>query len=281
MSSRISFSSLKDYSSQLEAVLDLFPITKSALKNRLHYKRLKSPLKAKDEFSISIDIANHLMIAPFYKGPSIKIIFEDEKFLVFDKPYKVHGHPQTYSEANTCLNFIRAEYGDRVLQVNDSSYERGLLYRLDFETSGVLCYIKLEDVYKELRENFHNLVKKKFYLAKVQGDFNLEGEHRHLLKAYGPKGSQMRVVETDGVEALLEVKKIEYDKVADSSLLEIKLMTGHRHQIRVQLAALGFPILGDELYGGPSAKRMFLHAKSYEIEFDSKLFFFESFIQKL
>ena len=79
-----------------------------------------------------------------------------------DKPANLFVHPLVYDEKNNCLSFLRT-YKPAYLGVNSKNYDRGLLYRLDFETSGVLVYVKNEIAYQYLRENFKTIAKKKTY----------------------------------------------------------------------------------------------------------------------
>jgi 23S rRNA pseudouridine1911/1915/1917 synthase len=116
-----------------------------------------------------------------------------------------------------------------------------------------------------MRHGFNERIKRKIYWAIVEGDFNQEGSWTHSFRAMGVKGAKQKVdlhYHPDAHEGHLVVQKIAYKE--GKSLLMINLKTGLRHQIRAQLSALGFPILGDELYGGKKAERLYLHALRYE-----------------
>ena len=138
---------------------------------------------------------------------------------------------------------------------------------MDFGTSGLLILAKSNEKYEEIRSNFLNIVRNKYYLAVVKGDFKFKGKFEHFLKSSGKSGSKQQVFSekiSDSVMGSLQVFKVLYQN--GYSLLLVKLQTGLRHQIGAQLSYLGFPIVGDELYGGEKSERMFLHAWRYEIQ---------------
>lgn len=221
---------------------------------------------------------------------------EDEFFLILDKPADVHCHPLSYGEGDNCLSFLREVGKYEALNVNKLSYDRGLLHRLDYGTSGVLLLSKREDVFQELRNSWNICAKEKIYFALVAGEFgkDKEGEWRHFIEAFGVKGSKMRVVSSlhsslhshsnsKAQEGRLRVELVSYSSEKDQSLLKVYLYTGVRHQIRVQLSYLGHPIVGDVLYGyksergeGDIAKRIFLHAHHYSFKWRDKNYSYSS-----
>jgi 23S rRNA pseudouridine1911/1915/1917 synthase len=135
----------------------------------------------------------------------------------------------------------------------------------------VLVLAKTEKKFDEIRNDFFQVVKEKYYLAIVKGDFDREGRWEHFFSPYGVKGSKQLVgaiEKKDHSRGVLECLKVQYMK--GYSLILVRLKTGLRHQIRAQLAFLGFPILGDTLYGGVEEKRIYLHAWRYKL--DGELF---------
>ncbi len=249
---------------------------KSALQQSLHSsgqqlkkyfssKQLQRPVTKKEILRLPLDLVNHLQINPEFVGPRPSIIKEDALYIALHKPPGIHCHPLLYSDKDTLLNFLVDEKKFEALEVNHDHYDRGLLHRLDLETSGVVLLAKTQRVHQNTREDFQHEIKRKFYWAVVNGSFDREGLWTHHLKGTGIKGSKQKVTdsETDvtspGTLAVMKVMEHE-----GKSLLLVNLKTGLRHQIRAQLSHLGFPILGDELYGGMQAERLFLHALRYE-----------------
>jgi len=252
---------------------DLLGLTSTALKKfSLSKKLLNKSAERGFVLHLPLNLLNRGHIHPEYDGPPMKIIFEDDFILAIDKASCVHTHPLSYCEKNNCLSFLRATRDDRLLNVNLANYDRGLLYRLDFETSGVLIYIKDEALHENLRANFLTLIKEKVYHCLVKGKFDKDGAHEHFFYSSGERGhkvvcsAHLSSSKKDGQKGALKVRSLNYDSSKNESLLEVILYTGLRHQIRAQLAALGFPLLGDTLYGGKPYERLCLHARSYTIE---------------
>jgi 23S rRNA pseudouridine1911/1915/1917 synthase len=235
------------------------------IKRYFSSKEQDRAVRAKDVSRLPLNFVNHSKINPAYVGPEISIISEDDNFLVLHKPPFVHCHPLAYDDKDTLLNFLVTQNKWASLHVNEAHYDRGLLYRLDYETSGVMVLAKNEKTFKYIREHFDTFMKRKFYWAIVEGEFDKDGLWTHHLKASGTKGLKQKVSDhgdPSSFEATLAVMRISSNQ--GKSLVLVKLKTGLRHQIRAQLAHLGFPILGDELYGGRQADRLFLHALRYE-----------------
>lgn len=264
---KIEFQFLYAEGSLKEALQRLLGCSGQLLKKFFSAKELSYPIQERQLIRLPIDLVNHLMINPNYEGPSIKILKETNDYLAIHKPGGVHSHPHSYNDSDTVLNFLQEENHFSCLSVNNKNYDKGLLFRLDYETSGVLIIAKSETFFEMMRSQFDKIMKRKLYLVIVEGTFNQEGEWTHFFLATGPKGSKQKVYSqrVDGShQGTLKIKKITESE--GKSLLLVELKTGLRHQIRAQLAFLGFPILGDELYGGAKSARLFLHAWRYEWE---------------
>lgn len=256
---------LQNVSSFKEALKLTLGCSGQLIKKYYSSKEQSRVIKPRDVSRLPLGLVNHMQINPHYTGPEIFILDETENFLVVHKPPGVHCHPHTYDDKDTLLNFLTQRNKWESLLVNQTSYDRGLLYRLDFETSGVVILAKNEKSYRAIRENFDTIVKRKFYWAIVDGDFDKEGRWTHHFKATGNKGVKQKVLdhsEEGTFEGTFSVVKIASGN--NKSLVLVNLRTGLRHQIRAQLSHLGFPIVGDDLYGGRNAERLFLHAFRYE-----------------
>jgi 23S rRNA pseudouridine1911/1915/1917 synthase len=261
----IEFQWLKDWPSKKEALQETLGCSGQFLKKHFSSKELQHNIRARDLTKLPIDFVNNLKINPVFKGPRPTIIQETSRYIALHKPAGVHGHPLCYSDQDTLLNFLAEEKKWESLNINTAHYDRGLLYRLDYETSGVILLAKDEAYFQSIRNEFKEKMKRKLYLVIVEGEFDKEGKWTHFFRSSGAKGSKQKVSEdfhSEAHEGSLEVKRILVKE--GKSLLVVSLETGLRHQIRAQLAHLGFPIFGDELYGGAIAPRLFLHAWKYE-----------------
>lgn len=266
----IQISFIKAFPSVKEGIFDLTGISKNQLKKyQLNKKFLEKEVVPQMSVELPLALVNDKRINPVYTGDDqLKIIYDDENIFCFIKPPKVHSHPLSYLDTKNCLSGFYQLGKGKLLEVNSDSYDRGLMYRLDYETSGVMVYLKKEDLYRTVRKDFERLAKSKSYLAIVSGR-PLFDELTHKLKAAGPKGHKM-IPSQEGVESHLSFEVLEFSKKRNQSLLKIFLKEGHRHQIRSQLSHAGFPILGDELYGGENADRLYLHSYSYAFHLNDK-----------
>jgi 23S rRNA pseudouridine1911/1915/1917 synthase len=226
------------------------------------------------ELQLPITLVNHGMIDPRYTGLPLSILFEDDDLLVLDKLPGLHCHPLSYGEGDNVLSFLRSSKITAPLAVNQDLMDRGLLYRLDFGTSGVLALAKNQQIYDCARE----LAIAKDYLCLVRGPLPKLGELHHLLAPRDERGAKMGE-HSQGTPANLLLMGQKAIGVENIHLVWVRLKTGLRHQIRAQLSLIGHPIIGDELYGGEKSSRIFLHAKRYILQKNEKRWVLHSKMQ--
>ena len=188
----------------------------------------------------------------------LNIVYEDSEVLVIDKPagLTVHpapGHPG-HTLANAILNYLPA------LAEDTASLRAGLVHRLDRDTSGLLVVAKNRAAQADLSDQFKSRTVSKSYLVLVRGRLSPESGAIEANIGRDPRKRQRMAVVAGGREARTGYRVLRY--VRGYSLLEIKPETGRTHQIRVHLAAIGFPVVGDATYGvrSPHVARQFLHA---------------------
>jgi 23S rRNA pseudouridine1911/1915/1917 synthase len=269
---------LLESTSSIEDFLKLqFRASGNKLKKHFTKKFLNRSLNAKSVLTLPLNFINDGAINPAYIGSALEIIAEDESFFVFTKNPNQFVHPLTYDESDNCLSYLR-QMRPELLEVNKENYDRGLLYRLDYETSGVMIYVKNDELYQKLRENFATVAKEKIYWCWVQGEMTLLGSFKHAFSSSEEKGKRVKVSDAAGVGQIGEfaIRPIEFNSELKRTLVEVKLKTGLRHQIRAQMAHLGHPLVGDIFYGGPEASRLYLHALSYGLDVDGLEYFWES-----
>jgi len=231
-------------------------------------KYLRKKIIKKDVLEIPIDLLNINMVWPKYTGDKVIKIVDNHLFLALSKPARVHSLPLRYNESNNLISFVREqEKSAEVFSINKDTYEKGLLYRLDYETSGLILLARNKLFYEAFRTS---LEKKKFYLAVVEGEIENDFSYAHHIGYSGEKGAVGRVSNEALKNSHLEGKKIIYDKEKNLSLVVIKLIEGKRHQIRIQLSHEGHPIVGDPIYGNHGAKRMYLHSFCYQFLYLNK-----------
>ncbi len=189
----------------------------------------------------------------------LNIIYEDDDLLVVDKPAGLTVHPAPGHPAHTLANAIVAHLS---YFPDTDSLRPGIVHRLDKDTSGVMVVAKNSVAQLNLADQFKTRSVAKTYLVLVKGHLTPEDG---IIEA--PIGRDRRhrermavVAEDKGREARTEYHVIDY--MGDYTMLEVRPETGRTHQIRVHLAAIGYPVVGDKVYGVKSAylSRQFVHA---------------------
>jgi 23S rRNA pseudouridine1911/1915/1917 synthase len=176
----------------------------------------------------------------------IKIIHDDDALVVIDKPVGVAVHPSPGWSGKTVAGHLVAA-GFRIA-TSGASERQGIVQRLDVGTSGVMVIAKSEYAYSVLKNAFRSRTVDKTYHALVQGHPDpLRGTVDAPIGRH-PKHDYKFAVMGDGKHSITHYETLEAHRFA--SLLELNLETGRTHQIRVHMAALKHPCLGDPLYGG-------------------------------
>ena len=176
----------------------------------------------------------------------LDIVWEDENMLVVNKPSGMLTHPTTIETTGTLVNALLYKYGENLSDVN-GEFRRGILHRLDRNTSGMLMVAKNNKTHEYLVEKIKQGEMTKKYLAVVKGV--IEEDEFTINKPIGRNPNQphkMAIVE-GGKESISKVKVLERFK--DATLIEVHLITGRTHQIRVHLSSIGHPVYNDTLYG--------------------------------
>lgn len=207
---------------------------------------------------------------------NIKIIYEDKNFLALNKPAGVLVHrTAANNQEETLVDWILKRYPS-IARIGDNTELRpGIVHRLDRDTSGVMLIPKTQDYFEYLKKLFQEHKVKKTYLALVYGE--VKGGALINKPISLKAGTTKRTVHGGKMtkEAITEyrpLKHLEYEGMR-FTLLEVSPKTGRTHQIRVHLASIGHPIVGDTLYSSSSYRklnpfhleRQFLHAFSLEL----------------
>ena len=169
------------------------------------------------------------------------VVYEDDAVLAVDKPAGLPVHPTATYHRNTLTYLLKERYGAKCPQI---------AHRLDRETSGVLvCGKTLEDE-RTLKHAFENRLVQKTYLAITRGEMpNNEGTISLPLAAVTSGLHLMMEVRDEGDTSVAETYFQVVERKGGHTLVSLFPKTGRQHQLRVHLSALGFPIVGDKLYG--------------------------------
>jgi len=196
----------------------------------------------------------------------IDVLYEDNHLLVVNKPAMLptmgvdEGHPSVLLLAKEYIKYKYNKPGNVYL---------GVVSRLDAPVTGVLLLARTSKAARRLSASFRAREVKKTYWAVVSGvPADKAGTLEHFVRK-DERHRRVHVTNSDCPDA--QLARLSYrvlNQAVDHSLLEIELETGRKHQIRVQLAKVGFPVLGDQKYGclEPFSKGIALHARSLEVK---------------
>lgn len=202
----------------------------------------------------------------------LQTVFENEDFIVINKPAGLVVHPAAGHRTGTLVNALLHHLGQNFAKVGESG-RPGLVHRLDKDTSGLLVVAKTEPTRLALVRAFKGRTVHKEYLALVSGSLAEPAGEINQPVGRDKRNRLKFAVDPDGLGA---VTRYFTEKVLPHhSLLRVLPLTGRTHQIRVHLASIGHPIVGDSLYGGGDAARLFLHAGKLQFILKGKEWAFE------
>jgi 23S rRNA pseudouridine1911/1915/1917 synthase len=183
------------------------------------------------------------------------IVWEDEHLLVIDKPAGLVVHPGAGHASGTLVDALGAKAG------GGEPERRGIVHRLDRDTSGLMVVARSEEAHRRLSALVRKRALERTYLALAQG--RPRSRSGRIEAPIGRDRGEPTRMSLDTAAPRDAVTSFEVDRLWPGySLLRVRLETGRMHQIRVHLAAIDLPIIGDAVYGvpDPSLRRQFLHA---------------------
>ncbi len=216
----------------------------------------RHPVVAGDEITLLFPRETELSCQP--EEGEFGILYEDCDILAVDKPYGIATHPALGTASGTLGNFVTQYYVKNCCPMPFRPVSR-----LDKTTSGVLVIAKHGLSHHNLSNQKQHGTFRKVYLALVSGILKQKSGDITFPIRRESETSLKRICDTEGKPAHTHYRVLA--EHGNFSLLELELKTGRTHQIRVHLSQVGHPIVGDSMYGGISAKRLYLH--SYRAEF--------------
>lgn len=212
-------------------------------------KKPSYQLREGDSIEIRLPEKDDVKIIP--QNIPLNIIYEDENMLVVNKPSGMLTHPTSNERENTLVNALLYQYGDNLSDVN-GAFRRGILHRLDRNTSGLLMIAKNNRAHEFLAEQIknHEIIKK--YRAVLKGDYPADEDIIEMPIGRNTNQPHKMMVREDGKPSKTILKVIK--RFQEATYVELTLVTGRTHQIRVHTSYKKFPVYNDTLYGAGKGK---------------------------
>ncbi|MCE5343454.1 MAG: RluA family pseudouridine synthase [Eubacteriales bacterium] len=189
----------------------------------------------------------------------LRFLYQDEDIAVVDKPCGMVVHPAAGNETGTLVNALLFALPD--LSGIGGVRRPGIVHRLDKDTSGVMLVAKNDAAHVALSAQLKNRTMEKHYLAVVEGGLKEECGLIDRPIGRSPQDRKRMAVIPDGRSARTEWARLE--ALHGATLVDVHLLTGRTHQIRVHMHSIGHPVAGDPIYGlkrGVAVPRLMLHA---------------------
>lgn len=222
--------------------------------------KVKSSYKTclNDEIIVEFKEAEDLNVEP--QDIPLDIVYEDKDVIVINKEQGMVVHPAPGNYKDTLVNALL--YHCKDLSSINGIKRPGIVHRIDKDTSGLIMVAKNDVAHNFLADQLKDKTASRVYVALVHGRVHVK---KGVIKApigRDPKSRVKMAVVKDGKDAITEFTVLEYYK--DFTLIECRLKTGRTHQIRVHMSYIGYPLVGDPLYGPRKLRygdKQYLHAK--------------------
>lgn len=266
-------------------------MTRSYIKNLIDVEKIlvngksvKSGYKVKNGDSIDVEIVEKVPENIVAEDIPLDIVYEDEDIIIINKAKGMVVHPANGNYTGTVVNSLMHSHEGKLSSIN-GVVRPGIVHRIDKDTSGIIVVAKNDNAHKKLSDQFkvHSISRK--YVALVKGI--IKEDELTIDKPIGRSTKdrkKMAVTDKNSRNAVTHISVLRRFYTSNVTLVEARLETGRTHQIRVHMASLHHPLIGDEVYGKKDPKfkveGQMLHAKSLGfihpttnefVEFDSEL----------
>ena len=253
-------------------------------------KKISYKVQIGDNIEINIPEAKETSIKA--ENIPVEVVYEDDDIIVVNKPKGMVVHPANGNPDGTLVNAIMAMCKGSLSGIG-GEIRPGIVHRLDKDTSGLLIVAKNDLAHINMSNQIKDRKVKKIYIALVKGNINENEATINMPIGRSTKDRKKMAVRKDGKEAITHFKVLKRYK--NYTLLEVKIDTGRTHQIRVHMAEIGHPVVGDMVYSKGKnefgVEGQMLHSKSLdfkhpitgkEMHLEAKLpEYFEKVLEKL
>lgn len=233
----------------------------------VNFKNIKVSYKVQENDEITIEEEKPKEILLKAQDIPIEVLYEDDDIIVVNKPKGMVVHPANGNPDGTLVNAIMAICKNSLSGIG-GEIRPGIVHRIDKDTSGVLIVAKNNKAHINMSEQIKNHEVEKTYIALVKGFVKENEATINMPIGRSTRDRKKMAVRKDGKNAITHFKVLK--RFENYTLLEVKIETGRTHQIRVHLAEIGYPIVGDEVYSNGKnewgIKGQCLHAKSLKFK---------------
>lgn len=208
-------------------------------------KPVKTSYKTKLDDNIKIEIAEPKMAEIKAQEIPLDIIYEDNDIVVVNKPKGMVVHPGNGNPDGTLVNAV-LNHCKGTLSGIGGEIRPGIVHRLDKDTSGLIIIAKNDKAHINLSKQIQDRKVKKIYTALVRSVIPEENATIDMPIGRSKTDRKKMAVRKDGKEAITHIKVLK--RYRNYTLVKVKIDTGRTHQIRVHMAEIGYPVVGDEVY---------------------------------
>ena len=221
-------------------------------------EKARYELRAGDQIAVTLPPVRETRLVA--QDIPIELLYEDEYLAVVNKPAGLVVHPGAGNPDGTLVNALMARLSS--LSGIGGELRPGIVHRLDKDTSGLILIAKDDETHQALSAQLANREMEKHYRAVVEGRCREDAGRVEAPIGRSARDRKKMAIRPDGRYALTEWKVLRPD-FRHGTLLDVHILTGRTHQIRVHMASIGHPVMGDPIYGHPNnAPRLMLHAYS-------------------
>jgi len=245
-------------------------------------KKVKASYKLRDNDRVELLIPEPETVEILPENIPLDIVYDDDDIIIINKPQGMVVHPAAGHLSGTLVNALMYHFGDSLSGIN-GVMRPGIVHRIDMNTSGLLVICKNDNAHKKLSEQFsvHSITRE--YTAIVYNHFSEPSGTVDAPLARSKTDRKKIAIDPDGRRAITHYSVVE-PLLKDFTLIKARLETGRTHQIRVHMASIRHPLLGDDVYGPKkcpynlkgqmlhAGKLGFIHPSTGEyVEFNSEL----------